>query len=91
MTNKIKARIISLLFLLGIIGMSTIASAQYYTSITDTQAYQSANSAIQSASIASIVGASNFAAIFMLAIGVLIVLAILYIFIIKLIMPFFQR
>jgi uncharacterized membrane protein len=91
MVNKIKVGILSLLFFLGILVIPAVTSAQYYTSITDSSAYQTANAAIQSASIASMVGAGNFAAIFMLGIGVLIVLAIIYVFAIKILLPFFQR
>ncbi len=101
MSNKIKMGIFSLSFLAFLVASAGLASAQtacYFTTsgqqicaVTDTGLYQGASGVIQQNTVNSLAGLSNFGADLVLAIGVLIVLAVLYIFVVKIILPFFQR
>ena len=90
-----KAGLITLLFIVSAFGLAS-AQAVYCPNglngggITCTSGYQSVQTAINSNSVNGLSGISDAVSIFILALGTLVVLAILYVFVIKIILPFLK-
>ena len=97
MINK-KVGLFALLFIVSALASFGLASAQAIDcpnglnggGITCTSGYQAVQSAINSNSVNGLGSISDAVSIFELALGIIIVLAILYIFAIKIILPFLK-
>lgn len=94
MVNR-KAGLITLLFIVSAFGLAS-AQTVYCPNglngggITCTSGYQAVQTAINSNSVNGLAGISDAASIFILALGILVVLAILYVFVIRIILPFLK-
>ena len=95
MINR-KAGLVALLFIVGSLSGIGLASAQSIgcgsnpTAITCSSLYNSSAGIINTNSVNGLVGISSATSIFVLALGIIIVLAIAYVFVIKIIMPFLK-
>jgi hypothetical protein len=95
MINR-KAGLVALLFIVGSLSGIGLASAQSIgcgtnpTAITCTSLYQQASGVINTNSVNGLVGISSAESIFVLALGIIVLLAIAYVFVIKIIMPFLK-
>ena len=93
MVNKKNAGLFALLFIVSSFGLASaqsIGCGSNPTAITCTGLYQQASGAINTNSVNGLIGVSSAVSIFVLALGIIIVLAVLYVFAIKILLPFLK-
>jgi hypothetical protein len=94
MINK-KVGLFALLFIVSSFGLAS-AQTVYCPNglngggITCTSGYQAVQTAINSNSVNGLSGISDAVSIFVLALGIIVVLAVLYVFAIKILLPFLK-
>ena len=92
MINK-KVGLFALLFIVSSFGLASaqsIGCGSNPTAITCSSLYNSSAGVINTNSVNGLVGISSAVSIFVLALGIIIVLAVLYVFAIKILLPFLK-
>ena len=93
MVNKKIAGLFALLFIVSSLGLASaqsIGCGSNPTAITCTGLYNSSANIINTNAANGLVGISSGVSIFILGLSILVVLAILYVFVIKIILPFLK-
>ena len=93
MVNKKNAGLFALLFIVSSLGLASaqsIGCGSNPTAITCTGLYNSSANIINTNAANGLVGISSGVSIFILGLSILVVLAILYVFVIKIILPFLK-